>query len=211
MVLAVQRRYLWAMSIAKDLVKTTRRIFVTADTHFGHTEAIKIFARPSADVAAMDDSYIAAINAVVGAKDILVHLGDFLGPREWDAKTIRAGAELRARINCKRVYLIRGNHDPVDEGRFDELFEGVEEIVSARGIAGIDERIVMFHYPIEQWQGRPNGAFHLHGHVHGHGATVSRRLDVGIDLADRGGRPFALDEVTSALRKSDPSGFVRVK
>ena len=47
----------------------------------------------------MDDSYIAAINAVVGAKDILVHLGDFLGPREWDAKTIRASAELRARIN----------------------------------------------------------------------------------------------------------------
>jgi len=199
------------MSTAKDLVKTTRRIFVTADTHFGHREALAIFARPHATAEAMDDAMIGAINATVGPKDILVHLGDFLGPHEWSAETRRRAEELRGRIACERIYLVRGNHDPSGERRFDALFEGVEDIVSARGIAGIDERVVMFHYPIDQWQGRPNGGFHLHGHVHGHGACVSRRADVGVDVAANLGRPRELSSLIAELRMQPSSGFVRVK
>jgi len=199
------------MSIAKALVKTTRRIFVTADTHFGHREALAIFARPHATAEAMDDAMIDAINATVGAKDILVHLGDFLGPHEWSADTRRRAEELRGRIACERICLVRGNHDPRDEKHFDRLFEGVEDIVSARGIAGVEERIVMFHYPIEQWQGRPNGGFHLHGHVHGHGVGVSRRADVGVDVAALAGRPCELSSLIAELRMQPPSGFVRVK
>jgi calcineurin-like phosphoesterase family protein len=199
------------MSIAKDLVKTDRRIFVTADTHFGHREALAIFARPHATAEAMDDAMIDAINAAVGAKDILVHLGDFLGPHEWIAETRARAEELRGRIACERVYLVRGNHDPRDEKHFDRLFEGVDDIVSARGVAGVDERIVLFHYPIEQWQGRPNGGFHLHGHVHGHGSTLARRCDVGIDVAAHGRRPRELSSLIAELRTQPPSGFVRVK
>lgn len=199
------------MSIAKDLVKTARRIFVTADTHFGHAEALRIFARPYPSVEAMDQAMIDAINATVGAKDILVHLGDFMGPGEWDA-TVRKRAEtLRRAIACNRVYLVRGNHDPLGERRFDALFEGVEDVISGRGIAGVDERIVLFHYPISQWQGRPNGGFHLHGHVHGHGEVLARRSDVGIDVAAHGGRPRALEGLIAELRKTPPTGFVRVK
>lgn len=195
----------------KDLVRTTRRIFVTADTHFGHAEALQIFARPYPDAAAMDAAMLDAINAVVGAKDILVHLGDFMGPCTWDAGTRRRVEALRAAIACKRIYLVRGNHDPAGEKRFDALFEGVTDIISARGILGIDERLVLFHYPIEQWQGRPNGGFHLHGHVHGHGAPVSRRCDVGIDAAGHGGRPRLLTGLIDELRQAPPSGFVRVR
>jgi len=199
------------MSIAKDLVKTTRRIFVTADTHFGHADALRIFARPFPSVAAMDQAMLDSINATVGAKDILVHLGDFMGPTEWDAKARKRAEALRGAIACKRVYLVRGNHDPSDEKRFDALFEGVADVVSARGIAGVDERIVMFHYPIAQWQGRPNGGFHLHGHVHGHGESLARRCDVGIDATAHAGRPLALAGLVGDLRKTPPSGFVRVR
>lgn len=199
------------MSTAKDLIKTKRRIFVTADTHFGHDDALRIFARPFATADAMDDALIAGINEVVGAKDLLIHLGDFTGPREWSAVEFRRVAALRDRIACKRIVLVRGNHDPAGEKRFDGLFEAVEDIVSARGIAGVDERIVMFHYPIDQWQGRPNGGFHLHGHVHGHGAMLARRCDVGVDVAASQLRPRALDELIAQLRKDKPTGFVRVK
>ena len=199
------------MSIAKELARTARRIFVTADTHFGHDEALRIFARPYASAQAMDEAMIAAINATVGAKDILVHLGDFMGPTEWDAKARRRAEALRGAIACKRVYLVRGNHDPSGEKRFDALFEGVADIVSGRGIAGVDERIVMFHYPISQWQGRPNGGFHLHGHVHGHGEALARRCDVGVDVAAHGGRPRPLADLVADLRKTPPSVFVRVK
>ncbi len=209
------------MSIVKDLQSTARRIFVTADTHFGHAEALRIFARPFADVTAMDDAYIEAINATVGPKDILLHLGDFLGPRSWDRGVVREAAALRERIACKRVYLVRGNHDPADEPEFDRLFEGVSDVLSVRGLSGIDERVVCFHYPIEQWQGRPNGAFHLHGHVHGHtastGTVVTRRRDVGVDvdlgdgLSPTRGAPLELRALLDAMRVHAPSGFVRVK
>ncbi len=199
------------MSIAKELTRTDRRIFVTADTHFGHGAAIGIFARSYQSVAQMDDAMIDAINATVGSDDILVHLGDFLGPHEWTAETRARAEELRGRIACERIHLVRGNHDPRGEKHFDRLFDGVDDIVSARGIAGIGERLVLFHYPIEQWQGRPNGGFHLHGHVHGHGASLARRCDVGIDVAAHGGRPRELTALVAELRMQPPSGFVRVK
>lgn len=197
------------MSIAKDLTSTKRRIFVTADTHFGHADAIPIFGRPYGSTDEMDDAMVAAINATVGAKDILVHLGDFMGPCDWDAKARRRAESLRAMIRCKRIYLVRGNHDPSGERRFDALFEGVCDVVSARGIARIDERIVLFHYPISQWQGRPNGGFHLHGHVHGHGEQPSRRCDVGVDVKSHRGRPRDLIGLIAELRRQPPSGFTR--
>ena len=89
------------------------------------------------------------------------------------------------------------------------MFESVEDIVSARGIAGVDERVVLFHYPIDQWQGRPNGGFHLHGHVHGHGVSLARRFDVGVDVKANAMRPRAFVDLIDVLRTTPPSGFVR--
>jgi calcineurin-like phosphoesterase family protein len=200
------------MSTAKDLVKTERRIFVTADTHFGHDAARDIFARPFASVDEMDDALIGAINAVVEPKDILLHLGDFMvkaSARGWERDDLSRAAALRDRIACKRIVLIRGNHDPLGEAKFDAMFESVEDIVSARGIAGVDERVVLFHYPIDQWQGRPNGGFHLHGHVHGHGVSLARRFDVGVDVKANAMRPRAFVDLIDVLRTTPPSGFVR--
>lgn len=214
MVLAPPRGYLSRMSIAKDLVKTDRRIYVTADTHFGHADAIPVFARPFATVDEMDAALVDAINATVARRDVLVHLGDFLvkgGGRAWESAELSRAERLRDRIECRRIVLVRGNHDPVGEKRFDRMFEAVEDVVSARGIAGIDERVVMFHYPIEQWQGRPSGGFHLHGHVHGHAPALARRADVGVDVdvARHGWRPRLLVELVEELRRELPGGYVR--
>ena len=205
------------MSIAKDLARTDRRIFVTADTHFGHRDAISIFARPFPTADEMDAALIDAINATVGRKDLLVHLGDFLvkggevGGRAWEEDELARAERLRDRIECRRIVLVRGNHDPSGERRFDGLFESVADVISGRGIAGIEERLVMFHYPIEQWQGRPGGGFHLHGHVHGHGASLARRADVGVDVdvPRRAWRPQPLAELVAGMRREPPGGFVR--
>ena len=213
MVLPVRVRYRSRMSIAKELARTDRRIFVTADTHFCHTQALEIFSRPFGTADEMDAALIARINETVGPKDILVHLGDFMvkgGGRGWDEDDLRRAERLRGAIQCKRIILVRGNHDPSGEKRFDALFESVEDIVSGRGIAGVDERIVMFHYPIDQWQGRPNGGFHLHGHVHGFGEPLARRFDVGIDAVANAMRPRLLVDLVAELRKDAPSGFTRI-
>jgi calcineurin-like phosphoesterase family protein len=213
MVLRVRSRYRSRMSTAKDLARTDRRIFVTADTHFRHAEALEIFSRPFGTADEMDAAMIARINETVGAKDILVHLGDFMvkgGGRGWEEDDLRRAERLRDAIECKRIVLVRGNHDPSGEKRFDAMFESVEEIVSGRGIAGVEERIVMFHYPVEQWQGRPNGGFHLHGHVHGFGAHLARRFDAGVDVPANAMRPRLLSELIAGMRTEPPSGFTRV-
>lgn len=202
-------RYLPRMSTAKELVKTDRRIHVTADTHFTDRRAPRAYGRPFESIDAMDDALVEAINAVVGRDDVLVHLGDFARAGRWDDERFDRVRALRDRIACRRIHLVRGNHDPVDDPRFERMFESVSEIVSARGIAGIDERIVLFHYPIDQWQGRPNGGFHLHGHVHGHAAKVTRRHDAGVDAAGNAFRPRALVELIDELRAEPPTGFVR--
>ena len=52
-----------------------RRVWVTADTHFGDTDAIVRFGRPFPDVQAMDEAMLESINARVDRGDVLLHLG----------------------------------------------------------------------------------------------------------------------------------------
>lgn len=90
-----------------------RRVWITADTHFGETEALSMFGRPFADARAMDEALLDGINRCVAKRDVLLHLGDFCGPHAEGRKAqcLHAMA-MRERIRCKRVTLVRGNHDP---------------------------------------------------------------------------------------------------
>ena len=69
-----------------------RRIWVTADTHFGDSDALARFGRPHGDARTMDDALLEAINARVGKRDRLLHLGDVFGGLDWDGRTARRGA-----------------------------------------------------------------------------------------------------------------------
>ncbi len=201
-----------AKPLAQVLAKTERRVFVTADSHFGHADAMQWYGRQYPSVDAMDAALLEGINARVDAQDILLHLGDFMvkgGGRKWERDDFKRAHEYRDRIHCKRVHLIQGNHDPRGEEKFDLLFASVDEIVSVKGVQGIEERVVLFHYPLEQWQGRPTGAMHLHGHVHGFGTDVARRHDCGVDQKDNGCTPLCLNELLKRMRATPPSGFVR--
>ena len=87
-------------------------IWFTSDTHFGHSNIIKLAERPFADVDEMEDSLVANINSLVAPSDELYHLGDFsmkLGLEEQ--------ARILRRIRCRNIHLIPGNHDK----RLDEL------------------------------------------------------------------------------------------
>ncbi|MBU3728810.1 MAG: metallophosphoesterase [Phycisphaerales bacterium] len=176
------------------------QVWVTADTHFGHEEAIRLFARPARDVREMDDMLLDRINAHVGKRDTLLHLGDFTGPMSWsgdegDASLARA-RDLRERIRCRRVELVRGNHDP-RKRRFRRIFDAVHDILSFRGWTGGDERIVCCHYPMRSWQGMWNGALHLYGHAHGAAPEEGRSCDVGVDCWELG--PVTLDRACAML------------
>ena len=167
-----------------------RPAWVTADTHFGHSEAVAMFGRQSlvaagggdcstaAEVESMNQALIAKVNEVVGRKDRLFHLGDFTGPMPRKAQLALA-CEIRAQIHCQRIVLIRGNHDPRGERRFDRLFESVHDLLSFK--LADDCRVVMTHYPLRVWQGQRDGSVHLYSHTHGTVEEIGRSTDVGVD------------------------------
>lgn len=182
-----------------------RQAWVTADTHFGHAEALRLFARPFADVQTMDDALVDRINERVGRRDILLHLGDFTGPMPWKGKEGKASVAyaraIRERLRCRRIELVRGNHDPARRG-FRALFDAVHDILSFRGWPGGDDRVVCCHYPLRSWQGMRNGALHLYGHAHGAAPEEGRSCDVGVDCWELG--PVPLERVCALLASRTP-------
>ena len=183
------------------------RTFVTGDTHFGHTQAIALFKRPvpEGDVTAMDEMLLENINERVGKRDRLIHVGDFTGPLPWRGPARRSSLEtlrsLRAKIRCRRVELVVGNHDPTPSVA-RRVFDDARHILSWRGWTGGPERIVAFHYPLRTWQGVMNGAMHLYGHMHGAFEPVGRSIDVGVDCWSHA--PVLLDDVLAALSRIAP-------
>ncbi|MAJ46517.1 MAG: hypothetical protein CBC35_04325 [Planctomycetes bacterium TMED75] len=186
------------------------RIFVTSDTHFGEEVICRRFGRDFATVEAMNDHLIDQINDVVGPDDILFHLGDFVGDVESSRSQI--AESIRDRIQCRRIILIRGNHDPHSKQRFDRLFDSVHDILSFKFDMGTADaspvRLVLSHYPLRVWQGRHDGSLHLYGHTHGTIEEVGRSTDVGVD--SWGLRPQSLGAMVDRLQKR-PTAFDRIR
>ncbi len=160
-----------------------KTIWVTSDTHFWHEEARQDFRRDFDTVEEMNEALLDAINSRVGKKDALWHLGDFVAGLPWKKQprqAVKLAKQVRDGIRCETVHLVRGNHDPRISG-FDRLFTTVQDIASWKGWSRGSHRIVLCHYPMLAWQGRWNGALHLHGHLHGGLPSPARSADVGMD------------------------------
>lgn len=174
-------------------------IWFTADLHLGHGNIIKYCKRPflseeekekaeadtrggwkvSAETVRRHDNYlIDSINERVREKDVLWILGDFcLGSFE-------VASRYRARIRCREVNFVRGNHDLPS---YDSLFS---KTIDQGMIKWEGKKIWLNHYPMRSWDKAFHGAWHLYGHVHGRlqeeDAATPRLLvrDVGVDATD---------------------------
>ena len=186
------------------------RIFVTSDTHFGEVSICKRFGRDFADVESMNQQLLHEINSVVDQDDVLLHLGDFVG--NVSDSRVRIAESMRSQIKCRRIILVRGNHDPLGKPRFDRLFDSIHDVLTFKlPMPETDSdqiRLVLSHYPLRVWQGRHGGALHLYGHVHGTVEESGRSTDVGVD--SWGLRPQSLDSVASMLCER-PVGFDRIR
>ncbi|MBX7132541.1 MAG: metallophosphoesterase [Fimbriimonadaceae bacterium] len=175
-------------------------IFFTADTHLGHANIIKHCRRPFPSVEAMDAAIIERINARVGPDDWLYHLGDF---------SFRGGdpAVYRARIRCRNMVLILGNHDPcfadgTARPEFASLFKAVHNLLKVTvQIDGRSQIVVLCHYAMRVWDRSHHGTWHLYGHSHGSLPDNPHALswDVGVDANDFS--PLSVPQVAEIMSK----------
>lgn len=176
--------------------------YFTADNHFGHRNIIKYCNRPFESLEEMDAVMVERINERVTPKDRLFVLGDF---------SYRAEAQpYLAKINCKNVWLIKGNHDkrPTERDGFTRVLDYYEDKFD---IGGEHKPIVLFHYPLLSWNQSHRGSWHLYGHVHGtisgdRGLTEGKYcIDVGVDCHNF--YPVSLAEICwlmSTIQWRDP-------
>lgn len=172
-------------------------IYFTSDLHFYHKNAIKYCNRPYSSLEEMNDKLIANWNAKVSMDDEVYVLGDLV----LDAGAKEANDILR-QLNGKK-YLIRGNHDEyVDDPTFDvAAFEWIKDYHVIRDVY---PNIVLFHYPILEWEGWYKGNYHLYGHTHEddhngfNGQLKHTAVNVGVDANNYA--PISLDEVKAIIK-----------
>lgn len=167
------------------------RHFVTSDIHFGHKNIMSFCpvsrARFNNDVDYMNEQIIREWNEVVTPEDHTYILGDVAF-----CPASKAASFLK-RMNGTKT-LIVGNHDTklIKDHEFRNCFVDIHDykVINHNGT-----RVVMFHFPISEWDQMHRGSVHLFGHVHGGPNSLegARALDVGMDATHRVAVP--LDEM----------------
>lgn len=175
-------------------------VWFTADTHFGHINIIRHCARPFGSVEEMDAALIDRINERVAPADTLYHLGDF---------AFRGGdpAEYRARIRCRSIVLVLGNHDPQTlagavRPEFAALFREVHSLLRIKvQFRRESQLVVLCHYAMRVWDRSHHGSWHLYGHSHGtlpdHATACC--IDVGVD--GHGYAPWSVEEIAAVMAR----------
>lgn len=174
-------------------------LWFTSDTHWQHNrvQAFCPDTRFQGSLEEHDEMLIEAWNSRVKPGDRIYHLGDVAFGSSDHTESVLS------RLNG-HIHLIYGNHDAkLSSARFARYFESRDSYKTIR-VDGI--KVVMFHFPIAEWDQCHRGAFHLFGHVHASYGTVGgRSLNVGID--NRPGAdmaPWSWDEVKAVLEPLPP-------
>lgn len=152
----------------------TEKIWFTSDNHFYHKSILKFAPntrKSHTDVDAMNEEMIKIWNNTVSDHDRVYTLGDFSFGKSKDTENI-------LRRLKGRIHLIKGNHDHWLNQESEKYFEAVYDY---KKITIDGKKVVLFHYPIFEWENMHHGSYHLFGHVHGNTTVPGRAMDVGID------------------------------
>jgi calcineurin-like phosphoesterase family protein len=156
------------------------RVYVVADTHFGHRKVIQFEAerRPFATIEDHDRDLVARWNAVVCPKDTVWHLGDvFFGGRD-------AHGILGELNGIKRLVL--GNHDVYPLEVYRRYFSKIFGVAELHGC-------ILTHVPVHPCQLESRYKTNVHGHLHSKKLEDPRYVCVSVEQT--GLAPVLLDEV----------------
>lgn len=183
-----------AMKIPKIQIGSPKDLFFTADPHFFHRRVIEYCQRPFSDAEEMTEALINNWNSVVPKNGQVFVLGDMF----WVKHGRERCKEVMDRLNGRK-WLVAGNHDYFSPEAYREI--GFEDAVDYLDVNVQGQRVMLFHYPVERWNGWNRGYWHLHGHVHGRGNPAPRRMDVGVDCNNY--FPFSWEQIAERLSCCD--------
>jgi calcineurin-like phosphoesterase family protein len=165
------------------------KIWLIADTHFGHENIIKYEKRPFASAQAMDSALIKNWNACVSQEDKVFVLGDFsLLPAEATVHTVGS-------LQGYKI-LVLGNHDRQHSVAWWQK-AGFHE-VSAYPII-VDEFFILSHEPVYINENMPYA--NIFGHVHGNPMyTPCSPQSFCVSVERIGYAPIEFTDVKSRMR-----------
>ena len=158
-------------------------IYYTADLHLGHENIISYCNRPFENTDEMGEDIVSNWNSVVHENDDVYIIGDVLFKLKNDSPLYLD------RMNGIK-HLIVGNHDKrnLKKDIFKNLFTSIDDYLL---IEDEGRKVVLFHYPIIEWDGYFRGAYHIYGHIHNSDnttnkimKTVPNAFNAGVDVND---------------------------
>jgi calcineurin-like phosphoesterase family protein len=139
----------------------------------------------------MNEDIIQKWNNKVKPEDTVCILGDMF----FKQKDNRYVTQTLLRLNGEKI-LIVGNHDQF-LNVLGNTYRYFKEVTSYKKIQDNGRQVILFHYPIEEWDGFYRGSYHLYGHVHNNTKNqlqlLPNRYNVGVDV--NGFEPKTLDEL----------------
>lgn len=162
--------------------------YYISDLHLFHNRILEKFNRPFSSVEEMHEMIINNWKNKVKADDTVYILGDV---GMYHLKEI---GNILNNLPGHKI-LITGNHDfkNIHSGSYKKVFD---KITSYLEIEDNGRNVILFHYPIEDWNGKYREYYHLHGHIHNNEDSLSqkeRRFNVSAEVVDY--TPVSLDEL----------------
>ena len=164
-----------------------KKIWITADWHFGHNNIIKYCNRPFANTTEMNNTIIKNYNKVVGKNDLVYVLGDvsFLN-------TVST-AEIIKSLNGFKI-LIKGNHDHKTNSGYRKM--GFNEVYDKPII--LNNLFILSHEPISPLM--LGGFLNIHGHTHNTSENnVHNQFSACLEMTDY--KPISLADIRCHLEK----------
>lgn len=171
----------------------------------------------------MNQNIVKLINTTVKEDDILYHLGDwsFGGSdniwnfrKQINCKNIHLilgnhDEIIEKDLRLNNVYIEQGYkqlydksmiltpHDRMYFASSKDLFTSIRHYVEIPHPFKKKEKIVLMHYPIEEWNGKHKGWIHLHGHSHEALPLISgtNRINISNTL-----KIFSMDDIIKIIK-----------
>ena len=182
-------------------------IYYISDTHFFHAKIIELCNRPYDSVEEMNEDIVKKWNNKVTNNDDVYFLGDFaLKGNTYEIINIMK------RLKGK-IHFIQGNHDDVNLLKELKRQNLIEDFAMYREIEDNGRKVVLFHYPIEDWNGQYKGSYHIFGHIHNNNLNeyrvIPNRFNAGVEVI--GYEPKTLDGLIklNSLKQTKLEDFVK--